>query len=142
MEYEEQIKSPKWQKRRLEILQRDNFTCQLCGDKERTLHVHHLYYEPGKKIWEYPDSALITLCEECHKEEHMEKGEFSIDGVVKELEKMGVTHREIRIFLENLKHSLKESPFIIQFFNRFGNMHECLHNLALRRIRCKKENDK
>lgn len=34
-----------------------------------TLHVHHKYYEPGKKPWEYPDEALITLCESCHSDE-------------------------------------------------------------------------
>ena len=33
MNYSEQLKSPKWQKKRLEIMQRDKFTCQLCGDK-------------------------------------------------------------------------------------------------------------
>lgn len=61
MDYKEQIKSPKWQKRRLEILQLDNFTCQICGDNEHTLNVHHLVYYKDKKIWEYEDWELITL---------------------------------------------------------------------------------
>lgn len=51
MDYKEQIKSPKWQKRRLEIMQKDNFTCQLCGDTESMLNVHHLTYHKDKKIW-------------------------------------------------------------------------------------------
>jgi hypothetical protein len=68
--YSEKFKDPRWQKKRLEILERDEFTCQLCGDKESTLHVHHWYYEKGKDPWEYPDMALITLCEDCHKERH------------------------------------------------------------------------
>lgn len=42
--YSEKLKSPKWQKKRLEILQRDEFTCQHFNDKENTLHVHHIAY--------------------------------------------------------------------------------------------------
>ena len=69
MNYSEQLKDPRWQKKRLEILQRDDFTCQVCGDKESTLHVHHKCYTKGKKPWEYEAYSLITLCEECHKDE-------------------------------------------------------------------------
>lgn len=39
-EYLEKLKDPRWQKRRLEIFQRDEFTCQVCFDTESTLHVH------------------------------------------------------------------------------------------------------
>lgn len=35
------------------------------------LNIHHMYYIKGNKPWEYEDSALITLCEECHKKRHM-----------------------------------------------------------------------
>jgi len=30
--------------------------------------VHHRYYE-NIEPWEYPDEALITLCENCHEQE-------------------------------------------------------------------------
>ncbi len=33
----------------------------------RDLHVHHRYYKKGYKAWEYPESALITLCWSCHE---------------------------------------------------------------------------
>ena len=65
--YSELLKDPRWQKKRLLIMQRDKWTCQDCGWKESTLHVHHKYYIPDKKPWEYPNKALITLCEGCHK---------------------------------------------------------------------------
>jgi hypothetical protein len=52
---------------RLEILQRDEFTCQHCGDDRTTLNVHHRYYLPGHNPWEYPASALLTLCQPCHE---------------------------------------------------------------------------
>ena len=73
--YKEKFKDPRWQKKRLEIFERDNFTCQSCGDKNETLHVHHRYYEKGKEPWEYDNEVLITLCEGCHKIEGMERKE-------------------------------------------------------------------
>jgi len=36
------------------------------------LNVHHKKYIEGRKIWEYNDSDLITLCSECHTNEHIE----------------------------------------------------------------------
>jgi 5-methylcytosine-specific restriction endonuclease McrA len=57
---------PKWQKKRLEIMERDNFTCQWCGEKNETLNVHHKIYLPDHEIWDYNNVYLITLCEECH----------------------------------------------------------------------------
>jgi len=65
--YSELLKDPRWQRRRLEIMQRDDFTCQHCGRKDRTLHVHHKRYVKQWKPWEYLDSDLITLCDECHQ---------------------------------------------------------------------------
>ena len=67
--YAEQLKHPKWQKRRLEILQRANFRCESCDDAEKTLHVHHKRYRKGAMAWEYEDSELTALCEDCHANE-------------------------------------------------------------------------
>jgi hypothetical protein len=64
--YWEKLKDPRWQKMRLEVLQRDEFTCVRCGAKDKTLHVHHGYYEKGKDPWDYYDWTLYTLCEDCH----------------------------------------------------------------------------
>jgi hypothetical protein len=67
--YAEKLKHPKWQKRRLEILQRDLFTCMDCGDMDTTLHIHHKVYRSGAEPWDYEDNELITLCENCHEQE-------------------------------------------------------------------------
>ncbi|HOY33472.1 MAG TPA: HNH endonuclease [Bacteroidales bacterium] len=66
MTYAEQLKSPKWQKKRLNIMERDQFRCQDCGSIDDQLHVHHLFYLQGKKAWDYPDEFYITLCDKCH----------------------------------------------------------------------------
>jgi hypothetical protein len=68
MTYAEKLKSPKWQKRRLEILDRDCFKCRQCGDAESSLQVHHIQYKFGLDPWEYPPDDLQTLCEKCHGE--------------------------------------------------------------------------
>jgi hypothetical protein len=64
MEYSEKLKNPKWQRKRLEILNRDNFKCCLCDGEEVELHVHHLKYtnEPHNA----PNKDLETLCKYCH----------------------------------------------------------------------------
>lgn len=68
MTYSEKLKDPRWQKKRLEILQRDEFTCKWCGDSDSTLHVHHIAYYDGD-VWDTPNDLLITLCLNCHKYE-------------------------------------------------------------------------
>lgn len=65
--YWEKLRDPRWQEKRLKILQRANFTCELCGDKSSTLHVHHGYYEKGLDPWEYEEKTLHCLCETCHE---------------------------------------------------------------------------
>jgi len=76
--YYDKLKDPKWQKKRLEILNRDNFTCQSCMSDDNTLHVHHKSYDKGREPWDYPNTCFITLCEECHGvEQHCLKESFS-----------------------------------------------------------------
>lgn len=67
MSYQKKLQNPLWQKKRLEILQRDNFQCIQCGCDDKELHVHHRWYQFGKEIWDYPDSCFETLCFECHE---------------------------------------------------------------------------
>jgi len=74
MDYNEFLKNPRWQKMRLEILERDNWTCRNCGNTEEMLMVHHTYYAKGKRPWEYPAESLITLCHYCHSDIHDSKG--------------------------------------------------------------------
>lgn len=64
--YAQKLLDPRWQRLRLEILQRDNFACTYCGDTKGTLFVHHGFYTAGKQPWEYPVDSLHTTCSECH----------------------------------------------------------------------------
>jgi len=70
MTYAEQLKHPKWQRKRLTLLDAAGWTCQLCSATESTLHVHHKRYVKGRRAWEYEDRELMVLCEACHDEQH------------------------------------------------------------------------
>jgi hypothetical protein len=65
-DYFEKLKDPRWQKKRLEILERDGWRCKECAEDTKTLHVHHLLYQKGMEPWEIPNGFLVTLCEDCH----------------------------------------------------------------------------
>lgn len=63
------------------VFHRDNYTCQMCGDKGVKIHAHHI-----KKFSERPDlrfetSNGITLCQRCHvwthKREHLFEQQFT-----------------------------------------------------------------
>lgn len=69
------FKDPRWQKKRLQILERDGFACKNCGDANSTLNVHHTFYwdkEDEVPPWDYNDVSLMTLCDSCHDLEHKE----------------------------------------------------------------------
>jgi hypothetical protein len=64
--YYEKLKDPRWQKLRLEVMQRDDFACTRCGDKESTLNVHHWFYAKSGNPWDAEFGDMDTLCEDCH----------------------------------------------------------------------------
>lgn len=76
--YNDLLNTDEWKKKRLEILNRDNHKCCYCGKTDGILQVHHKYYYKypdgtRPKPWEYPNDALITLCDDCHRRVHKNK---------------------------------------------------------------------
>lgn len=71
MDYNEQLKSPKWQKKRLEVFNRDDFRCKCCNRNDLQLNVHHKIYITKLLAWEYSDNNYITLCGNCHEKLHL-----------------------------------------------------------------------
>lgn len=60
-----------WYAKRKTILQRDGYTCTVCGSKNE-LRVHHtFYYSPWVAPWMYPNESLITVCKKCHDDFHL-----------------------------------------------------------------------
>lgn len=83
MTYGEQLKHPNWQRKRLEMLESADFMCRSCGSKDNTLHVHHKKYVKGRMAWEYENTELDVLCEDCHKKSH--DGKEVLDAIVSDL---------------------------------------------------------
>lgn len=77
---------PKWRALREIVLKRDQYKCQKCPATKK-LHIHHLKYAVGKKIWEVPIEWLQTLCYDCHEKIHGRKFNFHKK---KETPKVGV----------------------------------------------------
>ena len=70
MKYSEKLRDPRWQRKRLEVMEAAGFRCRWCEDETETLNVHHSYYEKGLEPWEYPNDSLHCLCESCHSARH------------------------------------------------------------------------
>ena len=66
MSYSDKLKHPKWQKKRLEILNRDSWACKYCSDTESQLHVHHLKYTT-KEPYDELSENLVATCQDCHR---------------------------------------------------------------------------
>lgn len=66
MTYAEKLKHPKWQKKRLQVLNKYGFMCNMCWDDETELHVHHKSYLPNTDPWDYPITNFQVLCKNCH----------------------------------------------------------------------------
>lgn len=77
--YSELLRDPRWQRRRLDIFSRANFKCESCDFGERTLNVHHKLYRAGAAPWQYADSELVCLCEDCHLKGHLLEAVKSAD---------------------------------------------------------------
>ena len=75
MDYKEKLKDPRWQKKRLQILERDDWKCQVCMNDKDMLIVHHKQYINGNDCWDYPNHFLITLCNKCHEKIHDVNGD-------------------------------------------------------------------
>jgi hypothetical protein len=69
--------SPEYKKWRMEIFERDEYTCQYCGQIGYKLNAHHLYsYKQYKKL-RLEISNGITLCQECHNNFHSRYGKIN-----------------------------------------------------------------
>lgn len=77
--YFEKLQDPRWQKKRLEILDRAGFKCEWCGSDKFRLEVHHGYYASRFEPWEYADDSLYCLCEHCHGQAESYKHDIQME---------------------------------------------------------------
>lgn len=71
--FKDQWTDPRWQKKRLEIMNRDKWMCRVCKENKEMLSVHHIHYglkEDHIGPWDYSNGTLLTVCESCHEVLH------------------------------------------------------------------------
>lgn len=66
LEYREYLKSNHWKEVREAALERADYKCQLCSNKEY-LNVHHNNY---KNLGHEDPNDLVVLCRNCHRKFH------------------------------------------------------------------------
>lgn len=77
--------------RREAILNRDKYTCRICGKKHTRLEVHHIIYRSQGGTDD--ENNLITLCEDCHDKLH--KGKLTLDKKPRKMNLKYATHMSI-----------------------------------------------
>lgn len=109
-----QLRHPKWQRKRLEVLQRDGWMCQRCCAEDKTLNVHHKRYTKGSMAWEYSNADLLSLCEDCHELTHAEENDFKAEA-----SRLSVRYADIK-------------ELMLGFYSvaDFGDLHDWFHNQA------------
>lgn len=65
--YNEYLKSEWWQSIRPKALERDNYTCQICGGK--AIDVHHMTYIHRGHEYLF---ELVSFCKKCHLDYHVQ----------------------------------------------------------------------
>ena len=68
--YWQKLQDPRWQKLRLKAMEAANFSCEICGNNETTLNVHHKEYFKWHEPYDYNIGQLSVLCEDCHELQH------------------------------------------------------------------------
>lgn len=130
--YFDKLNDPRWQRKRLKIMERDDFKCTQCGDATTKLNVHHEYYISLRDPWSYPDAALVTLCEPCHKLERSFDAAFTPND-----------YREWELILTALRRCKNHFDFSVEFleFQRVSGKegHE-VADMVIRFLKEKRDN--
>lgn len=69
--------SVEWKNWRNSVFERDNYTCQNCGEKGVYLEPHHIIPLRENLIGMYEIGNGITLCSPCHKKTFWKEKEFA-----------------------------------------------------------------
>jgi 5-methylcytosine-specific restriction endonuclease McrA len=113
--YSEKLLDPRWQQMRLRVFERDKWKCVICGDAKKTLHAHHPVYHPmSDGPWDYEDEQIITLCKDCHDNEH-DALDIAKANLLLAVLKLGVkTSSDMEVFVDYL--SILDMESLEKFF--------------------------
>ena len=68
--YKQQLQTPEWKEKAMQIKKENGWKCQHCGKAQGNvdLTVHHTYYLSHQPMWKHPRCLLLCLCHGCHME--------------------------------------------------------------------------
>ena len=104
MDYEEYIKSDKWEARKKEFKKGKIFVCDACQMAIGVIHVHHKSYS---SFGNEDDKDLCFMCDDCHKYIH----NFSLQDGNRLVYKYGEIKRlqkQLQLLPRRLKEAKKE----------------------------------
>ena len=78
--YWQKLQDPRWQKLRLKVMEQNDFRCEVCGDAQSTLNVHHNEYFKGRDPWDYSVRQLSVICQPCHETFHSSVDLYKLIG--------------------------------------------------------------
>ncbi len=68
--YKKLLRNPKWVEFTEKMKDLRDWKCEECGECEKSLQSHHTKYLPNRKPWQYNESLIQVLCNECHEKKH------------------------------------------------------------------------
>lgn len=129
-DYFEKLKDPRWQRKRLCVMERDQFKCRDCGSESKTLHVHHLAYQ-GKNPWDAGDDVLLTLCNECHEQRHEIEHDIKL-GLARLMYRMGANElKELATSIVRALDNPDAMPVVMCSFQHEWDSDIRWHNYAV-----------
>jgi hypothetical protein len=111
--YQKKLDDPRWQKKRLEILERAEWKCELCGSDSEQLQIHHRYYVANRDPWNYPDWSLRCCCHSCHK--NSQAFESKVMGDFEEFFMLAGEAENLRVMVVDLVVNTNFSPSEVRY---------------------------
>lgn len=118
--YWKKLQDPRWQKKRLEIFERDGFAYRDCHATDKTLQIHHCFYEKGEP-WDTPDYFLLMLCEDCHpiRQSLEDDARRSLGGI---LSRVKVEFGCLDSFVQSLHHAANNQELFCPCVEEYGQI--------------------
>ena len=111
-DYAKKLADPRWQRKRLEVMQTANWKCQICGDDKEELNVHHPDYSKGCEPWQYDN--LQCVCKTCHTINHATKWKLLIHAK-QVFEERESKLKQIEEYCNQRSEDHRKDPFNCEF---------------------------
>lgn len=136
--YAQRLLDPRWQRKRASVLERDDFTCVLCGATDKTVHVHHTIYKNYEAPWESDISDLITLCCDCHENQKPTNEEY-LNPAILNIRRHFVSPMAKLLVLRLFERTPTETYFILSALARLGKDAESILDNAVTELNKKNQ---